>query len=389
MDGHNLLQALTRVNRPYGEMRYGYVVDFANIKKNFEQTNEAYLQELAKHDDPNMPDGQSLVNTFRTVMAGDDEILENMHDIRCKLFDYSLDNAELFSSQIDTLEDKSALIDLKNALLAARDMGNMVRTFGDEEMRQRFEQIDIVRLPELISEVQHRINIINAKESFEVAADKRVLINEAMASIEFTFSKIGEEELTIASKEELQSAYANLIHQFTAFEDQVDEEFISIREAFIQRFHEYGFEIDTIAKFTEQKKMLDEIMARLHRLQLANKALADHYNGDYKYARIHKRIREENKKRQKNNNTHMIAKADDLIIEQVLKSIKFGIDEAVYDNYHILKKDPYFRQKVQSIIAKHTSAVINLGATKEDWEFITPRIYQQYVDQYNLTYPSA
>jgi type I restriction enzyme R subunit len=287
------------------------------------------------------------------------------------------------------LEDKSALIDLKNALLAARDMGNMVRTFGDEEMRQRFEQIDIVRLPELISEVQHRINIINAKESFEVAADKRVLINEAMASIEFTFSKIGEEELTIASKEELQSAYANLIHQFTAFEDQVDEEFISIREAFIQRFHEYGFEIDTIAKFTEQKKMLDEIMARLHRLQLANKALADHYNGDYKYARIHKRIREENKKRQKNNNTHMIAKADDLIIEQVLKSIKFGIDEAVYDNYHILKKDPYFRQKVQSIIAKHTSAVVNLGATKEDWEFITPRIYQQYVDQYNLTYPSA
>ena len=389
MDGHNLLQALTRVNRPYGEMRYGYVIDFANIKKNFEQTNEAYLQELAKHDDPNMPDGQSLVNTFRTVMAGNDEILENMHDIRCKLFDYSLDNAELFSSQIDTLEDKSALIDLKNALLAARDMGNMVRTFGDEEMRQRFEQIDIVRLPELISEVQHRINIINAKESFEVAADKRVLINEAMASIEFTFSKIGEEELTIASKEELQSAYANLIHQFTAFEDQVDEEFISIREAFIQRFHEYGFEIDTIAKFTEQKKMLDEIMARLHRLQLANKALADHYNGDYKYARIHKRIREENKKRQKNNNTHMIAKADDLIIEQVLKSIKSGIDEAVYDNYHILKKDPYFRQKVQSIIAKHTSAVINLGATMEDWEFITPRIYQQYVDQYNLTYPSA
>ena len=85
----------------------------------------------------------------------------------------------------------------------------------------------------------------------------------------------------------------------------------------------------------------------------------------------------------------MIAKADDLIIEQVLKSIKFGIDEAVYDNYHILKKDPYFRQKVQSIIAKHTSAVVNLGATKEDWEFITPRIYQQYVDQYNLTYPSA
>ena len=389
MDGHNLLQAITRVNRPYGEMRYGYVIDFANIKRNFEETNEAYLRELAKHDDPNMPDGQTLVETFHSVMAGNDEIVNNMREIRQKLFDFSLDNAEVFSSQIGTLEDKSALIDLKNALLSARDMGNMVRTFGDEEMRQKFEQIDIARLPELISEVQHRINLINAKEGFEVAADKKVLINEAMASIEFTFSKIGEEELEIASRDELQTAYAHLIHEFTSFEDQADEEFISIRDAFIQRFHEYGFEIDTVAKFTEQKKMLDEIMARLHRLQIANRALAEHYNGDYKYARIHKRIREENQRRQKYQNAHLIAKADDLVIEQVLKCIKSGIDEVVYDDYHILKKDAYFRQTVQHIIGTYTSSVINLGATREDWEFMTPRIYQQYVEQYEQAYGAA
>ena len=29
---HNLLQALTRVNRPYKTYRYGYVVDFADIR---------------------------------------------------------------------------------------------------------------------------------------------------------------------------------------------------------------------------------------------------------------------------------------------------------------------------------------------------------------------
>lgn len=40
---HNLLQAITRVNRPYKENRYGYVIDFANIKRNFEETNEAQL----------------------------------------------------------------------------------------------------------------------------------------------------------------------------------------------------------------------------------------------------------------------------------------------------------------------------------------------------------
>ncbi len=38
---HNLLQALTRVNRPYKDFRYGYVVDFADISKEFEETNQA------------------------------------------------------------------------------------------------------------------------------------------------------------------------------------------------------------------------------------------------------------------------------------------------------------------------------------------------------------
>ena len=33
---HNLLQTLTRVNRPYKKFRYGYVVDFADITKEFD-----------------------------------------------------------------------------------------------------------------------------------------------------------------------------------------------------------------------------------------------------------------------------------------------------------------------------------------------------------------
>ena len=46
LDGHSLLQALTRVNRPFRDFKYGYVVDFANIKENFVETNNRYLEEL-------------------------------------------------------------------------------------------------------------------------------------------------------------------------------------------------------------------------------------------------------------------------------------------------------------------------------------------------------
>lgn len=40
------MQTLTRVNRPYENFRYGYVVDFADIKKEFDKTNQAYWKEL-------------------------------------------------------------------------------------------------------------------------------------------------------------------------------------------------------------------------------------------------------------------------------------------------------------------------------------------------------
>jgi len=43
---HNLLQALTRVNRTYKDFRYGYVVDFADIRKEFDKTNKDYFDEL-------------------------------------------------------------------------------------------------------------------------------------------------------------------------------------------------------------------------------------------------------------------------------------------------------------------------------------------------------
>ena len=62
LDGHDLLQALTRVNRPYKDFKYGYVVDFVDIKENFESTNDRYLRELNRTtdvlpdtDNPNTP----------------------------------------------------------------------------------------------------------------------------------------------------------------------------------------------------------------------------------------------------------------------------------------------------------------------------------------------
>ena len=57
------------------------------------------------------------------------------------------------------------------------------------------------------------------------------------------------------------------ITSFTQNFDQDDPEFISLRDAFMERFKEHGFVIDSIAKFNEETQALDEIIVRLQDLQ--------------------------------------------------------------------------------------------------------------------------
>lgn len=383
---HNLLQAITRVNRPYPGMRYGFVIDFADIKRNFQETNEAYLQELNRFNDVNETGEEAVTDTFTQVIEDKEEILKQMKKVRQTLFDYSYDNAEEFSSEISTEEDKAVLLDLKQALEAAKNMTNIVRTFGDEEMKEQFAKLEITKLPQLLSEVQRRIGIINQKEAFSIGDETKMLINEAMMDIEFTFSKIGQEELRIVGgKEAIMERWQRTITSFTQNFDQDDPEFISLRDAFMERFKEHGFVIDSIAKFNEETQALDEIIGRLQDLQKRNNVLLKKYKGDEKFARVHKRIREVNKQREDKGLKPMFSFLDEEIAI-ILNIIKEDVDAKVYDRNDILKKDAYFGRTVMALINGCLFHFPQIKPEMEDYKFIQTRISQQYINQYNATY---
>lgn len=386
---HNLLQALTRVNRPYKNNRYGYIIDFADIKRNFDETNEAYLHELNRFNDPNN-DGSGETDTFTQVIENPKEILDTMRDIHDTLFEYTLDNVEQFSSEVSTIQDKEVLLNLKKALEAARDCGNLVRTFGDEGLKEQFSHLELTKVPDMLKEVQHHITIINQKEAFTADEHTTVLVNEAMQDIEFTFSKIGEEELKlIAGGRELQDKWRDTIRAFMDNIDQDDPEFITLREAFTERFKEHGFVVDSIAKFNEDTAALDKIIARLKEIQRGNKVLLNKYNGDAKFARVHKRIREINSER-KEKSKKPIFTFSDYEISIILNMIKEDVDKRVYDKNDILKKDAYFEQTVLQVVANMLSHFPQIceSATLEDYNFVKNGIARQYLNQYNATYAS-
>ena len=386
---HNLLQAITRVNRPYPGMRYGFVIDFADIKRNFKETNEAYLQELNRFNDVDETGESAAADTFTQVIEDKEEILNQMKKVRQTLFNYTYDNAEEFSSEISTEEDKAVLLDLKQALESAKNMANIVRTFGDDEMKEQFAKLEITKLPQLLSEVQRRISIINQKEAFNTNEETKTLINEAMMDIEFTFSKIGQEEMRLISGGvELKEKWQRTISSFTQNFDQDDPEFISLREAFMERFKEHGFVIDTIAKFNEETQALDEIIGRLQDLQKRNNVLLKKYKGDEKFARVHKRIREVNKQREDKGQKPMFSFLDEEIAA-ILNIIKEDVDAKVYDRNDILKKDAYFGRTVMALINGCLFHFPQIKPEMEDYKFIQTRISQQYINQYNATYGIA
>lgn len=386
---HNLLQAITRVNRPYPGMRYGFVIDFADIKRNFKETNEAYLQELNRFNDVDETGESAATDTFTQVIEDKEEILNQMKKVRQTLFNYTYDNAEEFSSEISTEEDKAVLLDLKQALESAKNMANIVRTFGDDEMKEQFAKLEITKLPQLLSEVQRRISIINQKEAFNTNEETKTLINEAMMDIEFTFSKIGQEEMhLISGGVELKEKWQRTISSFTQNFDQDDPEFISLREAFMERFKEHGFVIDTIAEFNEETQALDEIIGRLQDLQKRNNVLLKKYKGDEKFARVHKRIREVNKQRKDKGQKPMFSFLDEEIAA-ILNIIKEDVDAKVYDRNDILKKDAYFGRTVMALINGCLFHFPQIKPEMEDYKFIQTRISQQYINQYNATYGIA
>lgn len=120
---HNLLQTLTRVNRTYKNFKYGFVVDFADIRAEFDATNKLYFDELQTELGDEM---EFYSNLFKSK----EEIEEEIADIKEVLFHYDTDNAELFSQQISQIQDRNIVIKIKKVLGNAKSLYNLIRLFG-------------------------------------------------------------------------------------------------------------------------------------------------------------------------------------------------------------------------------------------------------------------
>ena len=372
LDGHDLLQALTRVNRPYKDFKYGYVVDFVDIKENFDSTNDRYLRELNRTTDV---DDVPVENPVGIVIIEDkDEILAKMKQIKSVLFNFTCDNPEEFRKEIDEVANKDSLYELRSMLAEAKAILNQVRAFGDDELKAKVEKMALGSIPTLITEVTHRIERINLLENTEHKADVSGIINVALSELEFEFRKGLSEELRIIVND-IRERCEKVQAEFEVNFDRAEERYVILAEEFRAYFRERGFVPNTTKEAKESIDYMDEVMKKIREINRRNNVLKKKYKGDERYVRIHKRIEEENKTREK-----PIISAVEYEIAESLAEMKTVIDQWIYLNYHRLDNEDAFKQDVLSLIGKKLLD-LDIPATISDRKYINNLITTEYFQQ--------
>jgi type I restriction enzyme R subunit len=357
---HNLLQALTRVNRTYKDFRYGYVVDFADIRKEFDATNKAYFDELQSELGDEM---EHYSNLFKSQ----EEIAAEIDHIKDVLFRFDTDNAEIFSDQISQIQDRETVLALKKALENAKSLYNLIRLQGDYEL---LEQLDFTKLNILYRETCNHLDMLNLKESIEQGTDTASLLNVALEDVVFRFIKVGEEELVLADqlKNTLRQTREALASNF----DQQDPKFVSLKEELERLFKKKNLSEVTQVEMVANIDALNKIHDRVKELNRQNNQLRQKYLGDAKYTRIHKRLQE-----------HGDISESERKIFEALTGVKQDADEQVLNNSQILDNESYFERQMMPLVISRFKGEQKIPLNADASRFINHLVIAEYLKEFN------
>ncbi|ETI59995.1 type I restriction endonuclease subunit R [Marinomonas profundimaris] len=361
---HNLLQALTRVNRTYKDFRYGYVVDFADIRKEFDATNKAYFDELQSELGDEM-------EHYSHLFKSQEEIKQEIEHIKDVLFRFDTDNMEEFCNQISQIQDRDTVLALKKALADARSLYNLIRLQGEYDF---LDELDFAKLNVLYRETSNHLDLLNLKNDLESGEDTTNLLNRALEDVIFKFVKIGEEELVLADK--LKNTLRQTREALASNFDQQDPQFISLKEELERLFKKKNLSEVTQDEMVANIDALNKIHDRVKELNRQNNQLRQKYLGDAKYTRIHKRLQE----RQQSQSD--ISESERKIFE-ALAGVKQDADEQVLNNSQVLDNESYFeRQMMPLVIArfmKEQQIKLNADASR----YINHLVVAEYLKEFN------
>lgn len=340
----SLLQTISRVNRPYkspsGKVyQYGYIVDFVDIEKEYNNTLDAYIKEL----EANMNE------------RGDDEVslsglVFDKEDIKNKLDKYAAELKQFIS--VENIEDfvnmmqyynKDALIKIRKLLTGIKDCSVEFKLSRAEEYSKL---IDDDKTNKFLKVVNDRIAFINL--SSKVVDTLDIMNNEEVIKVVYEFIKTKISILDLGKFMLTDDEFDKVKHVLTDLQEEVQKN-KNKKDIKVQKLEELLkkiFEKLEVLEYTSIDELSDELKSALEEAKKINEdndRLSRTYGGSFAFVKtLSDAVIETN-----------IDRSD---LESFLKVVYENIKETIYDDALIIQGKKGFvdstKQKVTILLVK-------------------------------------
>ncbi|MGL2741198.1 DEAD/DEAH box helicase family protein [Helicobacter pylori] len=363
---HNLLQALARVNRPYNNMSFGYLIDFVGIKENYDKTTDDYLKELNQFNqsDSNIKDNLKDMFADREVLEKD---IKNAYD---DLFNYPIDDIEDMTSAIVSISGMNELLKVSHAINTLKERYNLIRTSNDEKILSLKEKIDIEKISKISSMLGKKAKQLHALKNINEPKNPNdlIVLEDLITLLDFKIEFKESKELRFKEREEISAKYKQAKEMLEKIPDKQDKEVQKISKD-LSRLIQEPLTNDNFDGISHSYSVIISQLEQ-HKEQTAN--LLNKYNNDRAYVithkRLHNRLMEEN-----------ISKG----IFTLLSTLKKAIDEDISKRQEILNEEDTLKATIAKKLRDAFKENPSLKDLQKEEKFIAQTLFNELTQNHH------
>ncbi|MGL2485149.1 DEAD/DEAH box helicase family protein [Helicobacter pylori] len=363
---HNLLQALARVNRPYNNMSFGYLIDFVGIKENYDKTTDDYLKELNRFNQS----GANSDSNIKDIFADRENLEKDIKNAYDDLFNYPIDNIEGMTNAIVNMSGINELQKVSHAINTLKERYNLIRTSSDKKILSLKEKIDIEKISKISSMLSKKAKQLHALKNINEPKNPNdlMILEDLIALLDFKIEFKESKELRFKEQEEITTKQKQAKEMLEKIPDQQDKEIQKISEELSKLIQEPL----TNHNFDGISHSYSVIISQLkqHKEQTTN--LSNKYNNDRAYVithkRLHNRLMEEN-----------ISKG----IFTLLSALKKALDARISKRQEILNEETTLKNAIKAELRNAFNKNPSLKDLQKEKEFITQTLFNELTQNHH------
>ncbi|GAA9266519.1 hypothetical protein TH0156_04040 [Helicobacter pylori] len=367
---HNLLQALARVNRPYNNMSFGYLIDFVGIKENYDKTTDDYLKELNQFNQSGANSDSNIQDNLKDMFADRNILEKDIKNAYDDLFNYPIDDIEVMTSAIVGISGMNELLKVSHAINTLKERYNLIRTSNDEKILSLKEKMDIEKINKISSMLHKKAKQLHALKNINEPKNPNdlMILEDLIALLDFKIEFKERKELRFKEKEEISAKYKQAKEILEKIPDKQDKEIQKISKDLSKLIQEPL----TNHNFDGISHSYSIIISQLQQYKEQTTNLLNKYNNDRAYAithkRLHNRLMEEN-----------ISKG----IFTLLSALKKALDERIFKRQEILNEEDTLKTAIKAELRDAFKEDPSLKDLQKETEFIVQTLFNELTQNHH------